>query len=53
MKLYIVPFLLALPVLATASPVQLKEIMVTWLDAPDSVLLEAKNSIIAAVCSSV
>ena len=52
MKVYIVSLVFACLVLALASPVQLKEIMVTWSETPDSVLLEAKNSIIAAVCSS-
>lgn len=49
MKLYIISVLLTLLVLATASPPQFKEVMVTWANAPDSAVLQAQNSIIAAV----
>ncbi|MCJ1250018.1 hypothetical protein MMC30_007244 [Trapelia coarctata] len=48
MKFYIISALFALLVVATASPAQFKEVMVTWSKAPDSVVLQAKNSIIAA-----
>ena len=53
MKLHIFPILSALLMLATAAQVPQKQVVVTYSkETPDSLLVEAKDAIKAAVCGT-